>query len=138
MMKNILLLAIVLFFYGCRGTGTNSPEKTYLGNYQVTRIDSIGNYYLIYAFRNDSTFKIVSKKYAVKYCNRILQSNSYFFSLRSSLIDTSIGEGLYSPKGNLSVNCHGYDNDTTICFEDGCVRDLFYADNIKGLCYIDQ
>jgi hypothetical protein len=73
-----------------------------------------------------------------KNCNLIEQNSDYFFLLRSGMPDIRLGKGIYSATKNLHVNCYGFDNETTICFEDGCIRDLFYADNVKGLCYLDK
>jgi hypothetical protein len=109
-------------------------------DYAVIKVDSINGYYLVYVQRNDSIFKIVSPKPTeeIKGCDRLKNGDRYPFFLHSSLSNWPAGlEGL-SPKNNPLINCFSYDDSTSICVEEGMVRDLFYADNIRGKCFIGK
>jgi hypothetical protein len=109
-------------------------------NYEVIKIDSINSYYLIYSKKNDSIFKIVSHKplIKVKKCNRIKMGSDYPFLLHSILDNLPAGFKNLSPKRNPQINCVGFDESTSICVEEGMVRDLFSADNLQGLCFVGK
>ncbi|TKC60165.1 hypothetical protein FBD94_14725 [Pedobacter hiemivivus] len=142
-MKYILLL-ITLVFIACvsskltQSANINADEKLSNGlyNYKVYKIDSINTYYLIYAKKGDSLYKIVSKKTLNKNCEKIQRNISYAFKLRSGLTDFHIGGVLVSSKQLPHVNCYTYDDSTKICLERDSINDLYHADNIQGLCYI--
>lgn len=130
----IIQLGLVFTVISCLGLGTSESVQD---RYHVTRIDSVGNYYTIYASRYDSTFKIVSKK-SPKKCLDIKVGSDYPFRLTSVLQDVHVGGQVFSPKENLLVTCFSFDEETTICYEDGCVKDLFEIDKANGLCWTDE
>ncbi|TDQ07715.1 hypothetical protein [Pedobacter metabolipauper] len=139
-MKYTLLL-MVLFFLACvsstlTGKGyLNQKERVSAKGYEVYKIDSINTYYLIYAKRGDSLYKIVSKKNFNRKCTEIKSGLSYDFKLHSSL-KGFIGNIAISAKQLPHVNCYSYDDSTEICLEKDSITDLYHADNIQGLCYI--
>ena len=94
---------------------------------QIIRIDSIGKAYLIYGKRNDSTFKIASEKIENKMNCTLLQiGKSYDLKLRSFLEGTS---------GKLHIAGIKFGDTTIRLNEKGIIWDLFYSENLKGLCY---
>lgn len=107
-------------------------------SYKVYKIDSINNFYLIYVRRNDSLYKIVSKKEDVENCNRIQNNNTYDFILHARSENRTIDGVKILPQNSLLVNCFTYSTSTTICLERDSINDLHYADNLKGLCLIKQ
>jgi hypothetical protein len=132
-MKLTLIIAAVMLI-ACFRTGARySNENT--NPYKVYKLDSINNYYLIYASRKDSLYKIVSKKEPSKNCNQIRKDGEYQFKLHSSIAHRRIGGKEILPQNSLLVNCFYYDESTSICLEGDSIRDLHYADNIKGLCF---
>jgi hypothetical protein len=137
-MKKVMLLLIL--------ASCNQPKKLNRTNdrdmsvvnqslYTVYKIDSVHNWYLIYARKQDSLFKIVSQKEATTPCLKIHEKGIYAFQLHGRFAGKFLGRDDLSAK-NLPVSGYGFDDSTTIVLERGMVRDLFIADNIKGLCYI--
>jgi len=103
--------------------------------YKVYKIDSINNYYLIYAKRKDSLYKIVSKKQATRNCVNISLNQEYTFLLTSIWNQKIIIEGSnVSPSITPHVTCLSFDDSTKICLEKDSINDLFHAENVQGLC----
>ncbi|UOQ69915.1 hypothetical protein [Hymenobacter volaticus] len=110
--------------------------------YQVTRIDSLRTVYLIYARRHDSLFKIVSDKQLVEPCTKITPGATYAFQLRSLLFtDLTPQEKAASLPGLVPFDTHhmgGLDYDgqgLIISLEGDSISDLYYAKNVRGLCF---
>jgi len=138
MWKVIVLITFALCLsFTCKPSNVCHSSGDY---YEVVKIDSINNYYFVYSKRNDSIFKIVSNKplIKVKKCNRIKMGSNYPFLLHSILDNLPAGFENLSPKRNPQINCIGFDDSTSICVEQGIVRDLFSADNVSGLCFIGR
>jgi hypothetical protein len=110
----------------------NSFDK-HSTSYRVYKIDSINNYYLIYAKKRGSRYKIVAKKEEAENCNRIRINSNYKFDLHSV---RDVPGDPNSGKKSLQVSCFDYGDSTIICLEGDSIRDLYYSDNIKGLCFI--
>ncbi len=94
--------------------------------FEVIKIDSVKKVYLIYAKRNDSVFKIVSKKECKFKCRNVLIGEKYAFELTSFhnvLPDVRRGTGIKY-------------NDTIIMLEGGnIIRDLFTCKSLDNLCF---
>jgi arginine deiminase len=138
-MKNITKasLVAVIYFMSCSSTKISKPINNNLSStdYKVYKIDSLNNYYLIYAKRSDSLYKIVSKKITTSKCKQVKVGKSYNFELYSvwnngvSINGVNIAPGLIP-----NVECMGFDSVTTICIERDSINDLYIANNLKGLC----
>lgn len=128
---------MLIVSFSCSLSGKNySGELLNTSNiYKVYKIDSINSYYLIYAKKEDSIFKIVSKKQQFENCNIIKENGEYEFDLHSSLFGRNIGGESIPRPNSLMVNCFSYDDSTKICLEKDSIIDLFYGDNIEGLCF---
>jgi hypothetical protein len=115
------------------GSLTIGQKKQDSMRYKVYKIDSVNNYYILYARYSHSVFKIISKKETGGACKGIVVNGSYKFHLTSIL---SVN-GVSIVPSNQIYELSGWkiDNATTISFEGDSIRDLFYADNIKGLCF---
>lgn len=117
------------------GQFTNITESDSI--FTVRKIDSINNYYLIYAKRDNKWFKIVSKKENDMRTNRIKINNDYKFSLHSIWNQKIMIGGInVSPSQTPHVTCLGFDEKTAICIERDSINDLFSSKNLKGLSYI--
>ena len=106
---------------------------------EVYKIDKENDYYLIYAKKKDSLYKIVSKNESpISDCNKIKINNYYDFKLHSRRENSpTIGGIKLNPVNYLDIQCYTYDKDTKICIDiKNGIFDLYYADNIKGLCFI--
>jgi hypothetical protein len=134
-MKNyFFILFFIILFGGCTRKSTlknNSIKNTDL--YTINKITSINNYFIIYAERNDSLFKIVSTKENVPNGENIHKNSSYALNLISILKNRQINgiNIMYS----VHVTCFAFDNKTNICIEPKKgIYDLYRADNLRGLC----
>jgi hypothetical protein len=95
--------------------------------FQILNIDSLQQVYIIYATRNDSTIKIVSKKEIMDKCQPITAGQFY---------DLNITSLLWKTASKMHIGGVKYNNQL-IKLEGGkIVWDLFTSDNLKGLCYI--
>ncbi len=145
-MKNSLILFIFLIVYV--QTQLKLSNKAMRGNnqyaftdssYLVYKIDSVNSYYIIYAKKDGGRYKIVSKKENIDKCKCIKINENYNFLLHSGLSSkVRIGNLSFSPNETKEVTCFAYDKTTTICLEGDTIKDLYYADNIKGLCFVNN
>lgn len=123
------------------GNSCNSQQKSIKSQevtdrYNVYQIDSIDNYFIIYAKKENAIFKIVSKKEESERCNMIRINSSYIFDLysHSSVLPTINGETV-TPVSVYDVVCYTFENGTKICTDrKNGIYDLYYAKNVKGLC----
>lgn len=137
-MSKISLLLILAFVSCTSNRHINSTinrkdmsDGTFL---DVYKIDSVNSYYLIYARKQDSLFKIVSKKNDCKE-NKINVGANYPFLLKSIWnAPITINGTNASPSSVPSVNCISFDDSTKICLERDSISDLYTASNIQGLC----
>jgi len=121
------LLAAVSWMNFCcsdRGSYGNSLPSKLDTLYEVYKIDSINNHYLIYAVFDSIKYKIVSKKVEAKSGEEIKKGGHYHFKLLSLLLDYPITPG---PR-----ECIRVDKSTIICTEDS-MPNIYSALNIEGL-----
>ena len=133
----LILISLILVACASHKMDSKSSIKNNIATYNVYKIDSINTYYLIYAKKNDSLYKIVSKKEVVKSGNKIQLNSSYAFNLHSSLSEFRIGNIMISPKTS-NINCFAFDKETNICLEGDSIRDLYSADNIKAIYFFKK
>lgn len=112
------ILFFFLFSTVCAVSNAQGPL------YKVKKIKATGQYYVIYAIKNDSTFKIVSKKEKINDCRRIRKNESY-------PLDLSKIQAL----GGSEVDCISFGK-SVICKEPDI--QLMVANNLKGLCLIEK
>jgi hypothetical protein len=108
--------------------------------FKVKKIDSINNWYIIYASKQDSLFKIVVKKEITTNinCSKIIRGQSYDFKLHSRKTNYPEINGIkINPGNSLDIACYTFDENTNICIEPKKgIYDLYYAENLKGLCIL--
>ena len=128
-MKKLLLLIII-----CTSCSSSNIAEQNKDLYRVYKISSINNYHLIYAEKQNILYKIVSEKIKGEKCNKIRAGKHYNFILKSMYEVAPVINGvkMYS----YDITCHQFDEDTAICREKG-IDDLYFADNIKGLCFVE-
>lgn len=140
MKTKILIIGLGFLVYSCSVTNKPNNEKiTEYNNqlYTVYRIDSINNYNLIYAKKQDLLYKIVSEKKKNKNCKiKIDLNKEYLFKLHSLLYQDIYINGVNVGGGGWA-NCVKFNDTTNICIEKDSILDLHVAENIKGLCYKD-
>jgi len=138
-MKNIVLILSILFISCGKTALTDKENNLKLTSYKVYKIETINDYYLIYAKKKDSLYKIVSKNEpSISGCQKIKLNNYYNFKLHSRRENApTIGGVKLNPINYLDVECYMYDKDTKICIDaKNGIFDLYYAENVKGLCFI--
>lgn len=141
-MHKFIYLFISLLLISCNSQQKvleNKSQKK-MEEYYVYQIDTIDDYYLLYAKKGDEIFKIVSKKEKSKKCNLIKLDNRYFFDLyaQSSIKLVIDGKEIAPPVTIVDVMCYNFENGTKICTDrKNGIHDLYYARNLKGLCVQD-
>lgn len=136
-MKKVLFLVlfslVIRLFFSFEKMNTNSVETDYL----VIKIDSIKNWYLISASRNDSVFKIVSMKTQVCECQKILNGKRYNFDLQKRMENVLSKNGMkLKPVNYLDVSGENFDQNTDVFIpRERGVNGLYVCTNLKGLCY---
>ncbi|MCL9807716.1 hypothetical protein NAT51_19520 [Flavobacterium amniphilum] len=133
-MKKIVLAFFIVGILSCKTASLNSISDNSKISFTVYKITSVKNYNLIYARRNDSIFKIVSKKNISKDCNKIKINEIYDFKLQSILKNRFKNTKFKAPVNYLDINCFIFEGDVKICKEKG-IYDLYYTENLNGLCY---
>jgi len=128
------IISVIIVVYGCSTTNYNKYKKDEGKKYFISKIDSINNYYLIYAETDDSIFKIVSEKNNVlKNCDVIKLENSYNLSLisyRESALKV-FGKNTIP----LTIQGFGVDENTVIKLEpEKGILDIHFTTNLEGLC----
>lgn len=141
-MGNIKLTAIcMILFLWCMGIesmyGQNDDS---IKEYRIERIAKRNNWYFIYASRNDSLFKIVSKRTADKgkYTrhDKIRRHKKYHLILESYSDNAPVvnGEKVVVP-GYTGGFC--LDSCTTVMLEPrNGIWDIYTSPNLKGLYYL--
>lgn len=132
-MKYVTII-VCLFLFACSPTKRNRlPHKIKQVDkrnaYLVTKIDSIPRAYIIYIERNDSIFKLVSLKQDNQFCTKVIAGNYYDFEL---------GSWLDAEQPSLIHSDGLYVYGVGVAFSDeNIVQDIFYAKNLKGLCFAE-
>jgi hypothetical protein len=135
-MKKLSILLSLIFLASCQTYKKKPFEINDKASFEVYKIDSINSYYLIYAKKADTLYKIVSNKEKVKECYSIRKEMKYKFKIHAVSDNApKIGGLKIKPMNYLDVACYQFDKETKICREEG-MYDIYYADNVKGLCFI--
>lgn len=96
--------------------------------YKVTTIKSYDAGYVIYAQRNDSTFRILTYKHnGEKICGEITVNHNYSFRIKSCFEQSIV------PREHLGGKHLG--KDIIPMKEEGTVSDIFYDERLEGLCF---
>jgi hypothetical protein len=128
----IVMLVIASVLMAC----SNTRQIEHSQVYKIAKIDSLNNFYIVYATCGGQKFKIVSEKRNTLNCEKIRTGKSYPLKL-SSILNQPIkfGDRTINSGSNLLVNCFMFDKDTEICRETN-IPDLHNAENLIGLCYM--
>ncbi|WP_177762022.1 hypothetical protein [Flavobacterium sp. I3-2] len=133
-MKTIIMVLVVIFFTSCKIVRNKTKYDEY---HKIIKLDSINDYYLVYTSKNDSIFKIISKKGYVKEGKKVKIGKKYPIKVRSMRDNTPTIKGIkISPINFLDVNCFQFDDSTKICKEEG-IYDLYFSKNLKGIYFIE-
>jgi hypothetical protein len=143
-MKNYLITLLIIFISSCKCYHSNENIKNINAentvNYKIYKIDSLNSYYLIYAKKEELLYKIVSKKSNKDGCLKIKINSIYALKLRSmEIMKPKIEDPKKRPMNYLDFiePCRKFDDSTKICLE-RYMTDLYFVDNVKGLCLIKE
>ncbi len=139
-MKNIVLI-LILVVLSCKRktTATEVYQSQFkLGidvNAKISRIDSIGNYYLVFVENEKEFFKIVSERNQIKYHNSIKVEVGEYYKFRIQQVTDrsapSNNKQWPRPVNYLDfTQCHNFGK-TEICTES--TYELATAHNLSGL-----
>jgi hypothetical protein len=140
-MKSILLsiIPVTIFCYALEffrspghPCGSNYFVNQDLVKYNVYKIDSIHNYYIIYAKGKGRSYKIISQKKITRSCEKIVVNGEYGFELKSMLFVN--GKPIIPANQVNEISGWQMDDSTVIKLEDDTGRNLFFANNLTGLC----
>jgi hypothetical protein len=138
-MKNLIyFLFSVMFLHSCSSTKKAMPTVYNDTNYLIKKIDKEKTWYIIYAERKDTLYKIVSKadNSINSNCKKIFVGQRYDFFLISHKDTAPIINGVKLAAVGYT-GCYHFDGETTICLEPKRgIYDLFYTNDLKGACYL--
>lgn len=106
--------------------------------YLIKRIDKKNSWYIIYAKRKDTLYKIISKAGSSDTnCKNIIAVGKWYdFVLKSNKQNAPVVGGVKLAPVSYT-GCYQFDSETTICLEPKKgIYDLFYTDDLKGICYL--
>ncbi|MAL12735.1 MAG: hypothetical protein CL554_19880 [Algoriphagus sp.] len=149
-MKILLCICSVLTLLSCstpKGIAQGQKEEP---GYLIKKIKSKNSWHIIYAQKQDSLYKIVVGKEGLSRdnCKKIVVGKYYDLELKSRRENVPVINGVKLKPVNYldvkspaydkeGVECYSYDEKTEICIEPKKgIYDLYYTDDLKGLCYL--
>jgi hypothetical protein len=139
-MKQTTLFTIlvfgVLFLYSFANKNNDSKSL----DYSVIKIDSIKNWYVIYASRNDSVFKIVSLKKQTCQCDIISVGKQFHLELQERMENVLSKDGLkLIPMNYADITGLHFDPDTDVFVsKEKGIYGLYTSENLSGLCVLKK
>jgi hypothetical protein len=136
-MRTFILAGLIIFthsFYGLILSGQDNNDNSY----QIKQIKTKKGWYIFYAVKNDTLFKIVSEKIKHKdqNCNTIEVGKYYKLVLHSNIPE--INGVKLMPINYLDVKTMYSPGQSVFSIEPKKgIFDTFHADNIKGRCFIE-
>lgn len=149
-MKNLIIIYVSFFLFSCSITKKPLISESNGGTYLVEKIDKNNSWFIIYAKKADTLYKIISfsENNLNLNCKKIYVGGRYDFNLISKNDNIPTVNGIklipmnyLDVKGNViernGVKCFVIDKKTTICVEPKLgIHDIFYTYDLKGLCYL--
>lgn len=140
-----------MIFY-CSSSNGLTQDGGLNSTYLIKKIKTKNSWYIIYASRQDSIYKIVVGKEAVANteCEKIAVNKYYKLELKSRRENVPVINGVkLKPINHLDVKsntydkegieCYSYDEYTEICTEPKKgIYDLYFTDDLKGLYYCEK
>lgn len=137
-MKKIIILFVIGLFVACSAINRpgSCPENIEITTqYIIKKIKKQKSFYVIYAERNDSTFKIVSNivNTSISDCKKIKIGNAYVLDLKTIFPLDSLFGKVISP--NLGVKGFTVNTDgKAVMLEEKAHNKIYRALNLDGLC----
>ncbi|OXA89972.1 hypothetical protein [Flavobacterium hercynium] len=136
MKKYIIVLMSFFIFISCVSKMKETVklkekenELSKVGKFEIVKMDSIDNIYLLYARRNDSIIKIVSMKQINNNCKKIRIGNYYSLKIKS----------FFGDNFHQKLDIKGVKVSNTVIKLEGneVIWDLFSSQNLSGQCYTE-
>ncbi|HMQ49520.1 MAG TPA: hypothetical protein PKA70_18785 [Saprospiraceae bacterium] len=139
-MKTIILFSFFAVFLLLSACTKKIAQVTNGTEYTIKKIQKKNSWYIIYAEKKDTLYKIVSKTDNDIYRDyeKIKVGFGYNIDIHSQK-DTSpiIGGVKLDPVGY--TGCYQFDSETNICLEpEKGIYDLYFASNLKGIYIVKQ
>ena len=138
-MRTLLLLLITSMLIGCSVMNNNSLCREDKSNratlFKIKSIMDKGKFYIIYAKRNDSLFKILSDPKVKANGEKIKVGRHYNLKLEKFFPLDSIFGIAIAP--NAGIRGFGYYGEKTVYIERKSHNSLYRAKNLRGL-YLDN
>lgn len=138
-MKVTLFLCMIFLCFSCASIKKIEQKDSTSQGYLITEIKTINSWYIIYAEKQDTCYKIIVKKDKKENndCKKIIIGNCYNLKLHAISENVPKIRGVkISPVNYLDMTCHAYDEETEICIEpENGIFDLYYTEDLSGLYY---
>lgn len=142
-MKVIVFIYSFFMLLSCTGSKSLAEDRNDDSKYLIKKIRAKNSWHIIYAEKQDSLYKIVVGKADVIRgdCDEKIAVGKYYdLELKSRRDNVPVINGIkLKPMNYLDVECYAYDEETEICIEPKKgILDLYYTDDLKGLCYLKK
>ena len=128
-MKLLATVVIFLSITGCGGGKKIAVTKAGYASYRVYKIDSLNNWYIIFAKSDKNYCKILSKKNDDNIdLDKIENKRNYLLELQS-FSQLNYSQHIISS----NVDCFSLDSITKICKEPPRFKDLYFTTSLSGL-----
>ncbi|WP_157370253.1 hypothetical protein [Aquiflexum balticum] len=140
-MKAIVFICSLFMLLSCSGSKGLNQDRNDDSKYLIKKIRAMNSWHIIYAEKQGSLYKIVvGKADEVRGdCDEKIAVGEYYdLELKSRRDNAPVINGVkLKPMNYLDVECYAYDEETEICIEPKKgILDLYYTDDLIGLCYL--
>lgn len=134
----MILFTMAVFIVCSAGKSSSSIKNgEHASLYQIKKIKNEKTFYIIYAVRNDSTFKIISHTDTVAFnCKKIKTGNKYTLELKKIFPDDTLFGMPVFP--NLGIKGYSVNGVKVITLEKEAHNKIYTALNLSGLCIIND
>ena len=149
-MKLLVYTYLLFMIFSCSSSKGFTQDGNIDSKYRIKKIKTKNSWYIIYAEKQDSLYKIIVGKSDVinDDCKKIAVGKYYDLELKSRRENVPVINGVKLKSVNYldvkspaydkeGIECYSYDEKTEICIEPKKgIYDLYYTDDLKGLCYL--
>ena len=138
-MKKLLVIActFLVFYCSCKQTQNvvNTEGEDFGRIYQIIDIKDEKSFYVIYAQKSDSVFKIVSEKnIVIAPCEKVQIGRSYLLYINEIFpLDSLLGKKVMP---NLGIKALTLKDGSSVFIDEKSHYKLYKANNLNALCYM--
>ncbi len=139
-MKKSVLILFLFTILGCYSQKDLNKDKYTEDEFLVTKIDSLSDFYVIYAYNinNNLKYKIISKNDKSYNCDKQIEIDKKYLFKTTSIFTLKINDNgiIREISNNINIKCIQID-DVKFCKDyDNGIYDILETKNLNGLCYI--